>query len=64
MFVPMCLYNLLCDHPAGSSINSAICEEINKFCPNVSQWEGYFSCSFSVEYPQISKSSEIYILFS
>ena len=49
-------------HPAGSSINSAICEEISKFSPNVSQWEGYFSCSFSVEYPQISKSSEIYSL--
>ena len=37
--------------------------EINKFFPNVSQWEGYFSCSFSVEYPQISKSSEINPLF-
>ena len=51
------------NHPAGSSMNSAICEDISKFCPSVSQWEGYFSCSFSVEYPQISKSSEIYPLF-
>ena len=44
-------------------MNSAIYEDISKFCPNVSQWEGYFSCSFSVEYPQISKSFEIYPLF-
>ena len=37
-------------HPAGSSINYAIYEEISKFSPNVSQWEDYFSCSFLVEY--------------
>ena len=44
-------------------MNSAICEEISKFCPNVSQWENWFS----TYYPQISNSeisSEIYLLFS
>ena len=44
-------------------MNSAICEEISNFCLNVSQWEGYFSCSFLEEYPEISKSSEICPLF-
>ena len=34
-------------HPAGSSINSAICKEISKFCPNVSQSECWFSCLLS-----------------
>ena len=38
--IPLC-------HPAGSSINSAICEEISKFCPNVSQSECWFSCLLS-----------------
>ena len=46
-----------CKHPAGISINSAICEEISQFCPNV-------NAGFHAYYTQISKSSEIYIFFS
>ena len=50
------------DHPAGSSKNLAICEDVSKFCLNVGQWEGSFF-PLSVEYPQISKTSELYLLF-
>ena len=47
-------------HPAGSSVNSTICEEISKFFLNVNQLEGCCSYSFSVKFPQLSKSSKLY----
>ena len=50
-------------HPAASLVNSAICEETSEFCIKVSLWKGCFLCSFLVQYPQISKSIEIYLLF-
>ena len=45
-----------------TNIKDIFCE-ISKFCFNTNQWEGSFSASLSVEYSQISKISEIYLLF-
>ena len=49
---PIALIHLL--HPAGRSLNFAICDEVNRFCSHWSQWWDVFKASFSVEFLWIS----------
>ena len=41
-------------HPAGRSLNFAICDEVNRFCSHWSHWWDVFKASFSVEFLLIS----------